>query len=170
MFKSLLPSLTAVSLAIVSSIVGSMSLTQSAMAVTWVKVTENAAKDGFFIDTDSIQKKGQTVSYWEYREFVEPNNAFLENDVAKPLYGVVIRWSADCGAKTQRLRRVNAFTENRELIQKFEYGEKGTLNQPRPGSSGYEVLDMACNPQKLDQPKTTPKPEAKPEPKTVKIP
>jgi uncharacterized protein (DUF2141 family) len=66
MFKSLLPSLTAVgSLAIVSS----MSLTQSAMAVTWVKVTENAAKTDFFIDTDSIKKKkGQTVSYWEYRE------------------------------------------------------------------------------------------------------
>jgi hypothetical protein len=58
----------------------------------------------FFIDTDSIKKKkGQTVSYWEYREFVRTNNAFLENDVAKPLYGVVIRWSADCGAKTQRL-------------------------------------------------------------------
>ena len=165
MFKPLLSSLTAVSLAIV----GSMSLTQSAIAATWVKVTENGAKDGFFIDTDSIQKKGQTVSYWEYREFVEPNNAFLENDVAKPLYGVVIRWSADCGAKTQRLRRVNAFTTNRELIQKFEYGEKGTLNQPRPGSSGYEVLEMACNPQKLDQPKNAPKPD-QPEPKTVQTP
>ena len=81
----------------------------------------------------------------------------------------MIRWSADCGAKTQRLRRVNAFTTNRELIQKFEYGEKGTLNQPRPGSSGYEVLEMACNPQKLDQPKTTPKPD-KPESKPVKTP
>lgn len=127
---------------------------QSAIAATWVKVTANAAKDGFFIDTDSIQKKGQTVTYWEYREFSEPNNAFLENDVPKPLYGVVIRWSGDCNAKTQRLRRVNAFTSNRVLIQKFDYGDKGTLTQPRPGSSGYEVLEMACNPQKLDQPKT----------------
>ncbi len=167
MFKSLLPSLTAVSLAIV----GSMSLTQSAVAVTWVKVTENSAKDGFFIDTDSIQRKGQTVGYWEYREFIEPNNAFLENDVAKPLYGVVIRWTADCSAKTQRLRRVNAFTSNRELIQKFEYGEKGTLNQPRPSSSGYEVLEMACNPQKLDQPKIKPKePEVKSKSTLLKTP
>jgi hypothetical protein len=79
--------------------------------------------------------------------------------VSKPLYGVVIRWTAYCDAKTQRLGRVNAFTTNRVLIQKFDYGEKGTLNQPRPGSSGYEVLEMACNPQKLDQPKSSPTPE-----------
>jgi hypothetical protein len=82
-----------------------MSLTQSAMAVTVGLHGENAFKRRIFIDTDSIKKKkGQTVSYWEYR-LVELNNAFLENDVAKPLYGVVIRWSADCGAKTQRLSK-----------------------------------------------------------------
>ena len=121
-------------------------------AAEWVKVTENAAKDSFFIDSSTIKKTGNLVTYWEYREFVEPNNAFLENkpEKDKPLYGVVIRWTADCGAKTQRLRRVNAFTTNRELLQRFDYGETGTLSQPRPGSSGYEVLETACNPKKLE--------------------
>ena len=124
-------------------------------AAEWVKVTENAAKDSFFIDSSTIKKTGNLVTYWEYREFVEPNNAFLENkpEKDKPLYGVVIRWSADCGAKTQRLRRVNAFTTNRELLQRFDYGDTGTLSQPRPGSSGYEVLETACNPKKLESSK-----------------
>ncbi len=153
MNSSLQSRLTALMLAS-STLLGSVVLSnQGALAATWVKVTANAAKDGFFIDTDSIKKTGQKVTYWEYREFSEPNNAFLENNVAKPLYGVVIRWTGYCDAKTQRLGRVNAFTTNRVLIQKFDYGEKGTLNQPRPGSSGYEVLEMACNPQKLNQPK-----------------
>ena len=66
---------------------------------------------------------------------------------------MVIRWTADCGAKTQRLRRVNAFTTNRELLQRFDYGETGTLSQPRLGSSGYKVLETACNPKKLESSK-----------------
>lgn len=153
MNSSLQSRLTALAL-VSSTLLGSVLLSsQGAFAATWVKVTANAAKDGFYIDTDSIKKTGQKVVYWEYREFSEPNNPFLENNVSKPLYGVVIRWSADCTAKTQRLGRVNAFTTNRVLIQKFDYGDKGTLSQPRPGSSSYEVLDMACNPQKLNQPK-----------------
>jgi hypothetical protein len=125
---------------------------QPAQAAEWVKVTENAAKDSFFIDASTIKKTGNTVNYWEYREFIEPNNPFLENplDKEKPVYGVVIRWTADCGAKTQRLRRVNAFSTNRELLQRFDYGDTGTLSQPRPGSSGYEVLETACNPKKLE--------------------
>ncbi len=126
-----------------------------AQAAEWVKVTENAAKDSFFIDSSTIKKTGNTVTYWEYREFVEPNNAFLENalEKEKPVYGVVIRWTADCGVKTQRLRRVNAFTSNRELLQRFDYGDTGTLSQPRVGSSGYEVLETACNPKKLESTK-----------------
>ena len=134
---------------------GAIVFTYPAQAVEWVRVTENAAKDSFFIDSSTIKKTGNIVTYWEYREFIEPNNAFLENKLEKdkPLYGVVIRWTADCGAKTQRLRRVNAFTTNRELLQRFDYGETGTLSQPRPGSSGYEVLEAACNPKKLDSSK-----------------
>ncbi len=131
----------------------------AAQAADWVKVTENAAKDKFFIDASTIKRTGNVVTYWEYREFLEPNNPFLENTTEKPLYGVVIRWTGDCGAKTQRLRRVNAFTKNRELLQRFDYGEKGTLSQPRPGSSGYEVLETACNPKRLE---STGKPAAKP--------
>ncbi len=125
---------------------------QSAQAAEWVKITENTAKDSFFIDTSSIKKNGNAVTYWEYREFIEPNNPFLENPLEKekPLYGVVIRWTADCGARTQRLRRVNAFTSNRELLQRFEYAESGTLIQPNKGSSSYEVLEAACNPKKLE--------------------
>jgi hypothetical protein len=128
---------------------------QSAQAAEWVKITENSAKDSFFIDTSSIKKNGNAVTYWEYREFIEPNNPFLENPLEKekPLYGVVIRWTADCGARTQRLRRVNAFTSNRELLQRFEYAESGTLIQPNKGSSSYEVLEAACNPKKLESTK-----------------
>lgn len=129
-----------------------------ARATEWKKITENAVKDSFFIDVSSIQRQGPFVTYWEYRDFPEPNNAFLENSVDQPVYGAVIRWSADCNAKVQRLRRVNAFTKDRKLIQRFDYGETGTLMQPRVGSSGYQVLNYACS----AQPSATPSSEDAP--------
>ena len=126
-----------------------------AFAVEWTKISENSVKDRFFVDESSIQRNSSIVWYWEYREFPQANNAFLETKVDQPLHGAVIRWSVDCTNKSQRLRKVNAYTKNRKLIQKFEYGNNGTLSQPKPGSSAYAVVDYVC----------TPKDQAKPAPK-----
>lgn len=120
----------------------------AASAAEWTKVTENEAKDRFFVDTSTIQRNGNIVWYWEYREFPEPNNAFLDTKVDQPVHGAVIRWSLDCGAKAQRLRKVNAYTKNRKLIQKFDYGEAGMMFQPRAGSSAHTVMNYVCNAQK----------------------
>lgn len=116
-----------------------------AVAAEWARVTENSVKDRFFVDTSTIQRNGEIVWYWEYREFPEPNNAFLEEKVEQPLQGAVIRWSLDCAAKQQRLRKVNAYTKNRQLIQKFDYGDSGMLVQPRAGSSTHTVMNYVCN-------------------------
>jgi hypothetical protein len=120
--------------------------TWPALAVEWVKVTENAVSDRFFVDTSSIQRKGPTISYWEYREFKEPNNALLETNVEKPVHGVVMRWSLDCNNKTQRLERLNAYDKGRQIIRKFNYGSQGAVAQPQPGSSSFAVLNFVCTP------------------------
>jgi hypothetical protein len=117
-----------------------------ASAVEWTKISENSVNDKFFVDTNSIQRNGSRVWYWEYREFPQPNNAFLDTKVDQPLHGAVIRWSVDCTTKSQRMRKVNAYTKNRKLIQKFEYGDSGMLSQPKPGSSAYAVVDYVCTP------------------------
>jgi hypothetical protein len=126
--------------------------TPSAGAVQWVKVTENAVNDRFFIDSSSIQRKGAAVVYWEYREFLQPNNAFLETPVNKPVYGVVLRWSLDCQNKTQRLERLNAFDKTRQLIRKFDYGTKGSVAQPQAGSSAFKVVNFVCEPKSTAKP------------------
>jgi hypothetical protein len=124
-----------------------LSVAPAASAVEWTKITENSVNDKFFIDTSSIQRNGAIVWYWEYREFPQANNTFVEAKVDQPVHGAVIRWSVDCTNKSQRLRKLNAYTKNRKLIQKFEYGNTGTLMQPRPGSSAYKVVDRVCTPQ-----------------------
>lgn len=119
----------------------------SALAVEWTKITENSVSDKFFVDVSSIQRNDSYVWYWEYREFLGPNNALLDTTVAQPVHGAVMRWSVDCTSKTQRLRKVNAYTKNRQLIQKFDYGDSGALSQPKQGSSAFTVVNYVCSPE-----------------------
>lgn len=132
---------------IVSPLLVSVLLLQanSAIAAEWFSVTQNAVGDRFFIDKSSIQRKENTVSYWEYREFPQPNNAFLEETVAKPVHGVVLNWSANCVSKTQQLRQITAYDKERQVIRRLVYGESGASIQPKPGSSTSAVLDLVCN-------------------------
>lgn len=115
----------------------------AAIAAEWASVTQNAAGDRFLIDTSSIQRKADTVSYWEYREFPQPNNAFLDEVVNKPVHGVVLNWTANCTGKTQRLRQVTAYDKERQVIKRFTYSE-GNPSQPKAGSSAIAVLNYAC--------------------------
>jgi hypothetical protein len=118
----------------------------AAVAAEWVKITENAASDRFFVDQSSIQRQGDFVRYWEYREFPQPNDVFLEESVDQPVYGVVLNWTADCTNSTQRLRQATAYNIDRKVIQRFSYGDRGTLIQTQPGSSTHAVLNYICSP------------------------
>jgi hypothetical protein len=114
-------------------------------AVEWVNVTANPVGDRFFIDKSSVQRKDSNVWYWEYREFPQANNAFLEEAVDQPVHGVVLSWSANCTSKTQRLRQVTAYNKERAVIRRFTYGDTGTLHQPAPESSAGKVLKSVCD-------------------------
>ncbi|MGA7932838.1 MAG: hypothetical protein WCA35_04600, partial [Kovacikia sp.] len=72
------------------------------------------------------------------------NNAFLLEAVNQPVYGAVINWSVDCKSQVQRLRQITAYSKDRQVIQKFTYGDSGSLAQPRVGSSTHKVLDYVC--------------------------
>lgn len=121
-------------------------VSSTAIAAEWVSVTQNDVGDRFFIDTSSILRKDDNVWYWEYREFPDPNNVFLEEKVDKPIHGVVLNWSANCTSKTQRLRQVTAYDKEREVVKRVSYGDTGDLTQPKAGSSTVKVLTYACTP------------------------
>lgn len=127
-----------------------------ASAAEWVKIAENSVKDRFFVDKSSIQRRGNFVWYWEYREFPQPNNAFLEEKITQPVHGVVVNWSVDCTSKVQRLRQLTAYDKSRKVIRKFNYGETGSLAQPKSGSSASNVLGYVCAAQPPANPSSGP--------------
>jgi hypothetical protein len=123
-----------------------LSVAPVALAAEWVSIATNAVGDKFFVDKSSILRRGEIVWFWEYREFPQPNNAFLEETVNQPVHGAVISWSLDCTSKVQRLRQVTAYNKDKKVIQRFSYGDSGSLIQPRSGSSAHKVLSYVCVP------------------------
>jgi hypothetical protein len=127
--------------------------TAAALAAEWVNITTNSVGDKFLVDPSTIQRRGDAVWYWEYREFPQPNNAFLEEQVDEPVYGAVINWSVDCASKVQRLRRLTAYGKDRKVIRRFSYEDQGSLTQPQLGSSAYKVVDYVCKQDASDRSK-----------------
>ncbi len=116
-------------------------------AEAWVEVTTNAVGDRFLINPDSIERSQNTVRYWEYRQFKQPNNAFLAFEVEQPVYGVMIYRSVDCTSGVERTRRLVIFNQERQAIQRVNYDDNGSLTQPTAGSSAAQVIRHVCTQQ-----------------------
>ncbi|WP_088889404.1 surface-adhesin E family protein [Leptolyngbya ohadii] len=113
----------------------------------WVEVTTNAVGDRFLVNQNSIERSQDTVRYWEYRQFQQPNNAFLDVEVEQPVYGVMIYRSVDCTSGAERTRRLVIFDQDRQVIQRINYDDNGSLTQPAPGSSAAQVVRHVCTAQ-----------------------
>ena len=111
----------------------------------WREVARNEVGDRFLVDQNSIERNGAAVWYWEYREFEQPNNAFVPEAIEQPVYGVNLYQSVDCAARTARLRRITVYGSDRQVLRRINYGDTGSLAEPRPGSSAATVLEYVCS-------------------------
>ncbi|MEC4984591.1 MAG: hypothetical protein SAJ37_08070 [Oscillatoria sp. PMC 1068.18] len=121
-----------------------LSFASAAQAVEWVEVVVNQVGDKFFVDRDSLDAKGDIVWFWEHREFLEPNNAFLEEELGQPLFAVTVYRSVDCTNNSERQRQIIAYDREKRVIRRFNYGETGRLYRPMNGSSSAQVLAYVC--------------------------
>ncbi|WP_416669214.1 hypothetical protein [Egbenema bharatensis] len=112
--------------------------------VDWVEITRNAVGDRFMVERNSIELRDGVVWYWEYRNFPQPNNAFIGVELEQPVYSATLYRSVDCMGGVSRLRRIIARDQERQVIQRISYGDEGPLSQPQPGSSAAAVLRFVC--------------------------
>jgi hypothetical protein len=112
---------------------------------SWVEVTTNGVGDRFLVNPDSIQNRTGFVWYWEYRDFRQPNDAFVTTTLDQPVYGVLLQRSVDCSAGVTRLRRMIVHTRGRQVIYRQDYGDNGQLSQPAAGSSAAAVVRYVCD-------------------------
>ncbi|MBE9181238.1 hypothetical protein IQ268_22000 [Oculatella sp. LEGE 06141] len=121
-----------------------LSYAPGAIAQEWTEVTVNAVGDRFLVDQASIQPQANSVRYWEYRDFRQPNNAFVEEEIDEPVYGVMLYQSVDCTANVARLRQMVVHGRDRQELRRLNYGNNGSLAQPADGSSASAVLRYVC--------------------------
>lgn len=133
-----------VGLAAVMSAVGASSALAQSTEVDWVEVTRNAVGDRFMVERNSIELRDGAVWYWEHRDFPQPNNAFIGVELERPVYGATLYRSVDCVGGVARLRQIIARDQEREVIQRINYGDAGPLTQPESGSSAAAVLRFVC--------------------------
>lgn len=111
----------------------------------WTEVAVNDVGDRFLVNRNSIQMRENSVWYWEYRRFQQPNNAFVGDEIEQPVHAVMLYRSVDCAAGVERLRQQIVYNQNREVIRRFNYGDTGRLTQAMPGSSAIAVLQFVCS-------------------------
>lgn len=110
----------------------------------WFEITRNAVGDRFMVERSSIELRDGIVWYWEYRDFPQPNNAFIRVEIDQPVYGAMLYRSVDCASGVSRLRRVVVYDRERQVIQRINYDDEGPLTQPQEGSSAAAVLNFVC--------------------------
>lgn len=113
-------------------------------AEAWTEVTRNQVGDRFFVNQNELRQEGNTVWYWEYRYFQQPNDAFVTFEVDQPVYGVMLYQSVDCATGVARLRQLRVFDEDQQQISSMNYGDNGELAQPMSGSSAAKVIQVVC--------------------------
>ncbi|HEY9663292.1 MAG TPA: hypothetical protein V6C65_33005 [Allocoleopsis sp.] len=129
--------------ALIPLVSGAGALAQSTQE-NWVEITRNAVGDRFLVNSNSIEFKDGIARYWEYRDFPQPNNAFIGVELEQPVYGAMLYRSVDCASGVSRLRRIVVYTSDRQVIQRINYDDAGPLAQPQAGSSAAAVLRFVC--------------------------
>jgi hypothetical protein len=108
----------------------------------WTEVVTNVVGDRFMVAPSSIQTKGKSTAYWEYRAFVEPNPGLVSADFEPPVHSAMIYRVTDCGT-TVRVRTMRAFDRDRKLIHEQTY--TATPMPVSPGSSLEAVTKFVCS-------------------------
>jgi hypothetical protein len=107
----------------------------------WTEVATNVVGDRFMVAPSSIQTKGKSTAYWEYRAFVQPNPGLVSADFEQPVYSAMIYRVTECGT-TVRVRTMRAFDRDRKLIHEQAY--TATTLPVSPGSSLEAVTKFVC--------------------------
>jgi hypothetical protein len=129
-----------------------LSVAPVALAVEdWVEITENDVGDRFLVDRNSIENRDGIIWYWEYRDFQEPNNAFVGVELDQPVFGALVYRSVDCTSLVSRLRRITVHGRGRQVIHRAVYDDNGRLTQPVRGSSSAEVLQFVCDQEQVEE-------------------
>lgn len=106
-----------------------------------MKIGTSELNSVFSVDSTSIKGNERFRYFWESIVLGSPSTEIT----SRPGYSIVSYFSVDCKTFTHRLRTSVWYDQNRQVLDKLEYGEKGKLTQSTPGSVQESALKFVCS-------------------------
>lgn len=111
-------------------------IAQARQQTSWQAVSTNDAGDRFFVDRNSVSKRGNIVYFRDMVIYGAPQNG---------VSGIASLKSANCATGQYRARQITTYDLNRKVQDSFTDGDRAPLYTVKPGSSLATVLQSACN-------------------------
>lgn len=106
----------------------------------WVKVLTDERERIWYVDSGSIQRKGNIRYFWSYILGGDPFP--VEGKLA---YSTAFYLSVDCQQKRYRMRFARAFDENNQVVKEYNYGDDRPLGSTSAGTGEDASLKYVCS-------------------------
>lgn len=105
----------------------------------WVAVMTDERERTWYVDSGTIEGKGQFRYFWSYTTGDTPYS-----DNGKMAYSTAFYLSVDCQQKKFRLRYAKSLDQNSQLIKEYNFGDSQPLGSPTSGSGEEASMNYVC--------------------------
>ena len=106
----------------------------------WVQIGKSESNNVFSVNSGSITGNKRFRYFWKSVIFGTPNTEVT----SRPAYSLASYSSVDCKTFAHRERIEVWYDQNQQVLDKFEYGEKGKLKKAIPDTVGEVALKFVC--------------------------
>ena len=115
----------------------SVLLTSGVARANWVNIT-NSSDRQFFIDNSNVERRGDTVFYWEQQVFAVPQQGSIKSLTAYQ--------SVNCTSRVNRVHRLIAYNSAGVVVADGKLSEQESpLQEIIPGTNGDNIYKTVCS-------------------------
>lgn len=112
-------------------------LTSSVARADWVHISTSSDRQ-FFIDNSNVERRGDTVFYWEQQIFAVPLKGSIKSFTAYE--------SVNCVNRVMRMHRVIAYNSAGVVVADGKLSEQESpLQEIIPGTHGENIYKAVCS-------------------------
>lgn len=104
-------------------------------APQWTEVARTES-DRFYVDTTTVQRQGNVVSFWTHEVHLKPEGEQLPASSKHHI--------TSCVTGESTIRTIVDYDAQGKLIATYDASKVPNINQISPGSVSYDVLKVLC--------------------------
>ncbi len=115
----------------------SVLLTSGVARASWVHIS-SSSNEQFFIDDSNVERRGDTVFYWEQDIFAVPQEGSIKS--------ITSFQSTNCASRVKRMHRIIAYNSAGVVVADGKLSEQeSTIQEIIPGTHGENIHKAVCS-------------------------